>query len=142
MEVIEDSGSALDVSLHPLTIINISDHYTREKVGKNQIDARVFGALIGVQKGRKVEIFNSFAFLLKLKDNTYAIDDEYLATKIEQFKKVFEDYEVLGWYATGVKIFPYDPEVHVQLMKFNENPPIYYLILNLHKILENYLLPS
>ena len=54
---IKNSG-ALDVSLHPLVIVNISDHYTRSKVRNNE--ERVFGCLMGKQEGRKVEIFNSF----------------------------------------------------------------------------------
>jgi len=123
LNLLEESGSALDISLHPLVIINISDHYTREKVLKD--DVRVFGILIGSQKGRKVEIFNSFAFLLTLE---HAIDVEYLSTKIDQFKTVFEDYELLGWYSTSPNIQSYDMEVHQQLMKFNESP--LYLILD------------
>jgi len=125
--VIEDANSALDVSLHPLTIINISDHFTREKVTKGE-NTRVFGALIGLQKGRKVEIFDSFAFLLKKENGNYVVDTEYLSTKIDQFKKVFEDYECLGWYATGDHIESYDQEVHVALAKFNESP--LYLLLD------------
>jgi len=120
---LEESGSALDISLHPLVIINISDHFTREKVMKDK-DVRVFGILIGVQKGRKVEIFNSFAFLLKNEQ----VDNEYLSTKIEQFKKVFEDYELLGWYSTSSNIQSIDMDVHQQIMKFNESP--LYLILD------------
>jgi len=127
--VVEESGGVLDVSLHPLTIINISDHFTREKITKGD-SARVFGALIGSQKGRKVEIFDSFAFLLKNVNGSMVVDNEYFATKIEQFKKVFEDYELLGWYSTGKQVEPYDLEVHLQLMKFNESP--LYLLLDPH----------
>jgi len=129
---LEESGSALDISLHPLVIINISDHFTREKVTKDNV--RVFGILIGSQKGRKVEIFNSFAFLLG-KDNV--VDNEYLTTKIEQFKKVFEDYELLGWYSTSANIQSYDMDVHQQIMKFNESP--LYLILDPASILSREL---
>jgi len=122
LNLLEESGSALDISLHPLVIINMSDHFTREKVSKE--NARVFGILIGSQKGRKVEICNSFAFLL----TNNVVDNGYLETKIEQFKKVFEDYELLGWYSTSTNIDKYDMEVHQQIMKFNESP--LYLIMD------------
>jgi len=129
---LEESGSALDISLHPLVIINISDHYTREKVSKE--NARVFGILLGTQKGRKVEVSTSFAILLT-KENV--VDNEYLSTKIEQFKKVFEDYELLGWYSTSSNIQSYDMDVHQQIMKFNESP--LYLILDPLSILSREL---
>jgi len=129
ISTLSDAGSALDISLHPLVIINISDHFTREKVTKGE-NARVFGALIGSQNGRKVEIFNSFAFLLTSSNGSFVIDNEYFVTKIDQFKKVFEDYELLGWYSTGGRIESYDMEVQQQLMRFNESP--LYLILDPH----------
>jgi hypothetical protein len=54
------TGSLSNV-LHPLVVINISDHHTR--VRAQQPDApgqRVFGVLLGEQSGRRVEIANSF----------------------------------------------------------------------------------
>ncbi|KAF9612179.1 hypothetical protein IFM89_038367 [Coptis chinensis] len=72
------SSSGLTFKLHPLVILNISDHYTRVKSqsqfglvggtngasGSAQPPApRVFGCIIGIQKGRTVEIFNSFELL-------------------------------------------------------------------------------
>jgi len=65
------------------------------------------------------------------------VDNEYLSTKIEQFKKVFEDYELLGWYSTSSNIQSYDMEVHQQIMKFNESP--LYLILDPLSILSREL---
>lgn len=55
------SGAAqgsLDISLHALVVVSISDHYTRSFV-RSGAD-RVFGMLLGIQQGRKVEIFASF----------------------------------------------------------------------------------
>eukprot|EP01129_Flabellula_baltica_P001991 TRINITY_DN11871_c0_g1_i1.p1 TRINITY_DN11871_c0_g1~~TRINITY_DN11871_c0_g1_i1.p1 ORF type:complete len:305 (+),score=62.89 TRINITY_DN11871_c0_g1_i1:39-917(+) len=116
-----DKDSVLEISLHPLVIINISDHYTREKVNKKEDNTRVYGALLGVQKGRHVEIFNSFAFLLHGTDGSRKIDVNYFEEKISQFQKVYEDYELLGWYTTG-SVQPGDMEVHQQIMEFNEAP--------------------
>ncbi|CAI9088097.1 OLC1v1022336C1 [Oldenlandia corymbosa var. corymbosa] len=83
------SSSGLTFKLHPLVILNISDHHTRVKSQSQppQISSshassngggdsapassssapspppRVFGCVIGVQRGRTVEIFNSFELL-------------------------------------------------------------------------------
>ena len=61
------SAGSLSYALHPLVVINISDHATRvstqsriEQGGGAEGGARVFGVLIGEQSGRRVEIANSF----------------------------------------------------------------------------------
>ena len=48
--------------VHPLVIINISDHYTRMKCQQSDPSAaiRVIGILLGIQNGRDVEICTSF----------------------------------------------------------------------------------
>jgi len=115
--------STLNISLHPVVIINISDHYTRQKVRfPNQ--ARVFGALLGIQTGRKVEIFNSF----ELATTAAGIDNGYFAQKQEQIKMVFPSYDVLGWYSTGSEVLPNDLELNKQVLPFNESP--LYLLLD------------
>ena len=84
--------SVLSISLHPLVIINISDHHTRQKVN-SEGEPRVFGALLGVQKGRQVEIFNSFAFLLQDEQvdgkTKRLIDEQYFQEKIQQCIDVY-----------------------------------------------------
>lgn len=124
---IQDTYSALDVNIHPLVIVNMSDHYTREKVRKGE-QGRVFGALLGNQKNRRVEIVNTFAFLLSKDGDKYLIDSSYLETKIEQFMHLYDDLELLGWYSTGSTPQDYDMEVHEQLTQFNESP--LYLLLD------------
>jgi len=113
---------ALTILLHPLVIIHISDHWIRAKVQNNKENPRVIGALLGVQNGRNVEIFNSFELVFDVVDNVPVIEPKYLHTKLEQFKKVFPLYDFLGWYSTGQGVQPTDIEVHKQLMEMNESP--------------------
>jgi len=127
--VVEREGTgALNLMLHPLVIINISDHWTRMKVQSKKPNPRVIGALVGIQTGRNLEIFNSFELPYEVKDNNIIVKAEYLIKKSEQFKKVFKDYEFMGWYSTGTGVFPADMEIHKQISEFNENP--LYLQLN------------
>ena len=97
------SGSSVSVSLHPLVIMNISDHFTRVRV-QQQDDARlplgalllecmavhvyeppfvstVFGVLLGSQKGRSIEICNSFELVVS---DDRQLDREYFTSKEEQ----------------------------------------------------------
>lgn len=96
------SSSGLTFKLHPLVIVNISDHYTRVKsqtqpphINSNGSDGaaaatsppppppppRVFGCVIGVQRGRTVEIFNSFELLYD--PSTHSLDRSFLEKKQE-----------------------------------------------------------
>ena len=46
----------------------------------------VYGALLGVQKGRSVEICNSFELLVNAVDGQAVLDKEYFTAKEEQCK--------------------------------------------------------
>lgn len=128
--VIEKKDSALSVVLHPLVIINISDQYTRTRVQNNIENPRVIGALLGSQVGRNVEIFNSFELVHEIVDKNVQIDSKYLTKKQEQFRKVFPNYDFLGWYSTADSVVPADMDVHRSpvITEFNESP--LYLILD------------
>ncbi len=104
--VVEESaagGGGASIALHPLVILNISDQYTRQKAiaGGGTIE-RVAGCIVGVPENRRIEIANSFEVPFVAGDGGgLVMDIGFLRTKIEQFKKVFPHYEVLGWYSTG-----------------------------------------
>jgi len=115
---------AMDIALHPMVIVNISDHHTREKVrtGKQQ---RVFGVLLGLQSGRRIDIKNSFEILI---DDSRTIDKEFLQTRLQQYGRVFDTLEILGWYSTGKVVENYDLKIHQQIEQHNETP--LFLLLN------------
>ncbi|KAG0624917.1 hypothetical protein M758_2G013900 [Ceratodon purpureus] len=122
------SSSGLTFKLHPLVIVNISDHHTRSKA-QTQGGARpprVYGCVLGVQTGRTVEIFNSFELLYDPVADV--LDRAFLETKQEQYKKVFPKYDVLGWYSTGSDVQDSDMHIHKALMDINESPV--YVLLN------------
>lgn len=147
------SSSGLTFKLHPLVIVNISDHYTRVKSQMNPtaashnnnnnnntaaapnggdgvvsppIPPRVYGCVIGVQKGRTVEIFNSFELLYD--PSTHSLDRAFLEKKQELYKKVFPHFYILGWYSTGSDAEESDMHIHKALMDINESPV--YVLLN------------
>ncbi|CAL5013287.1 unnamed protein product [Urochloa decumbens] len=133
------SSSGLTFKLHPLVIVNVSDHHTRVKAqaacsGDSSSSSgtaaaqppRVFGCVIGVQRGRTVEIFNSFELVLDPVSGT--LDRAFLEKKQELYKKVFPDFYVLGWYSTGSDVQDTDMQIHKALMDVNESPV--YLLLN------------
>lgn len=121
--VMASSGTvgSVSVSLHPLVIMNISEHWTRIRAqeGKPQ---QVLGALIGKQKGRNIEIMNSFELMFDEIEGDVIIDKVYYHTKEEQFKQVFSDLDFLGWYTTGDSPDASDIKIHKQICEINESP--------------------
>lgn len=82
-------GGALSVSLHPLVLLTISDHFTRARLTtpatQQQFAPRVVGAILGTQKGRQVEVFNCFELIATVEGgNIKTIEHDYLKKKQEQ----------------------------------------------------------
>ncbi|XP_006819462.2 COP9 signalosome complex subunit 6-like, partial [Saccoglossus kowalevskii] len=113
--------ASVTVALHPLVIMNVSEHWTRIKAQEGK-PLQVLGALIGNQKGRNIEVFNSFELLFDEIDGNKIIDREYYNTKEEQFKQVFKDLDFLGWYTTGGLPDESDIKLHKQICEINESP--------------------
>uniref|UniRef100_A0A4W3H6T6 COP9 signalosome complex subunit 6 n=1 Tax=Callorhinchus milii TaxID=7868 RepID=A0A4W3H6T6_CALMI len=106
---------SVSVALHPLVILNISDHWIRMRSQEGR-PIQVIGALIGKQEGRNIEVMNSFELLSHSVEEKIVIDKEYYYTKEEQFKQVFKDMEFLGWYTTGGPPDESDIHVHKQVI--------------------------
>jgi len=87
----------LEILLHPIICVNISDHFTRAKFSNPK--PRVYGVLLGKQNGRRVELFNSSELILS---EDRIIDAEYMKTRLDQYNRVYEGNSILGWYAAGV----------------------------------------
>ncbi|OTF76199.1 COP9 signalosome complex subunit 6-like protein [Euroglyphus maynei] len=125
-------AATISVSLHPLVILNVSEHWTRIRAqecvqnGNNaqqqqQPQTKVFGALIGKQKGRNIEIMNSFELKSDIIDNAPVVDMDFYRSKEAQFKQVFAEMELLGWYTNGDSANKNDMIIHKQMVEINEN---------------------
>ncbi|KAI9256892.1 maintenance of mitochondrial structure and function-domain-containing protein [Sporodiniella umbellata] len=118
------SSSGLSISVHPLVLLNISDHYTRTKLQNPSIvqNGRVFGALLASQSGRSIDIVNSFELCHKGKENkTEVLDKEFLTYKLEQLKQVFPTLDFMGWYTIGTQPTDTDLSLHDQFLSINES---------------------
>ncbi|KAK2462032.1 hypothetical protein APHAL10511_006495 [Amanita phalloides] len=92
-----NTASGLSVSLHPLPILNISEHLTRRRLQTNTSNPFLLGALLGIQNGREVEIVNTFE--LAIVDDV--VDHTYLVSRRDQYKQVFPSLEFIGWYTVA-----------------------------------------
>jgi len=116
-----ENSSGLNLTLHPFVLINISDHFTREKFQKTSGNVKVIGALLGTQNGRAIEIFSSFEIPFTQTDDNIVIDEQFFLAKQVQYKQVFPNYDFLGWYSTGFYPTKYDIMCQQQFLKHNES---------------------
>lgn len=130
------NAGSVSIALHPLVIMNVAEHWVRTKAqhehnGNNGAPSssttsdqppRVLGALIGRQKGRNLEVMNSFELRFLFIDGNLIVDRDYYDSKENQFKQVFPDLDFLGWYTIGDSPTPEDIEIHRQICEINESP--------------------
>ncbi|GAA5961597.1 hypothetical protein JCM3765_002642 [Sporobolomyces pararoseus] len=116
----------LQVTLHPLPLLNISDHYTRQSLNTNNPNVRVVGGLLGTQQGRNIDIINSFELALVQQADTSSsqleLDHTYFTTRRDQFRQVFPSFDFLGWYTVGDSPSPSETQLHKQFFVYNESP--------------------
>lgn len=123
-------GVGANLLLHPLPILNISDHLTRARLqAGNDQGVRVYGALLGTQNGRELEIHNTFEFKVinAPQGNTESsqppkIEHDFFKRRQAQFKQTFPTFDFLGWYSNGPVPTAADINVHKQLSEYNETP--------------------
>lgn len=123
VNVMAESGTvpSVTISLHPLVIMNISEHWTRIRAQAGET-CQVYGALIGKQKGRNIEVMNSFELKTNISDGNVFINRDYYMTKELQYKQVFSELDFIGWYTTGETPTDKDLAIHRQIAEINECP--------------------
>ncbi|OJA20429.1 hypothetical protein AZE42_09472 [Rhizopogon vesiculosus] len=102
--------SGLSLSLHPLPILNISEHFTRLRLQSRSNSPFVLGALLGTQNGREVEIVNTFELATE-EGRDDLVDHGFLVSRRDQYKQVFPSLEFIGWYT----IAPVPTSRHIAL---------------------------
>lgn len=90
------------IQVHPLVIMNCADHCNRAKYIQTEDSPklqRVFGAILGNQHGKVIEIRNSIEIIYDLKNGK--IDEPFLKRRLAAYKKMFPHLDCLGWYSSG-----------------------------------------
>lgn len=110
------------ITVHPLVIVNISDHYTRQAARSATPNAaRAVGLLLGQVNGRVVEITNSFDLAFGVKGDSVVFDDghvDILQQKRGLYQTTFPELDVVGWYTTGRTVTATElATVHEKLVK-------------------------
>lgn len=78
----KSSDSGLQVALHPLVLLTISDYITRHTL-RNQ-KGPVVGALLGQQNGREITIEHAFECLLIEKDGETLLHKVWFEERLQR----------------------------------------------------------
>lgn len=78
----KSSDSGLQVALHPLVLLTISDYITRHTL--QQQKGPVVGALLGQQNGREITIEHAFECLLEEADNELKLSATWFTSRLQQ----------------------------------------------------------
>ncbi|KAJ7071509.1 maintenance of mitochondrial structure and function-domain-containing protein [Mycena amicta] len=118
--VLSNTATGLTLSLHPLPILNISEHLTRRKLQTNSSSPFILGALLGTQNGREVEIVNTFE--LAVEDGGELVDHGFLVSRRDQYKQVFPSLEFIGWYTVAQRPTARHIALHEQFTGYCSTP--------------------
>ncbi|KAK0665108.1 hypothetical protein QBC41DRAFT_328274 [Cercophora samala] len=137
----KSSDSGLQIILHPLPILEISDFITRGY--QRNFKGAVVGGLLGQQNGREITIEHSFSIKSVKKEGdggVYELDDEWFRQRLDQMKLVHKSpqLDLVGWYALVPKSGPtvLHLPIHHQISAVNESA----VLLGFH--LEDMLSPT
>ncbi|WWC91356.1 uncharacterized protein L201_006299 [Kwoniella dendrophila CBS 6074] len=129
--------SGLTINLHPLPILNVSDHLNRLRL-TSKGESEIIGALLGSETNREISIANSFELVYAAPEGdvdmgesstdpnrgsrTQKLDTAFMETRRDQYKQVFPTLDVVGWYSVGEQPSPEDVNFHQQFTQIIDTP--------------------
>jgi len=107
-----------EVTMHPLVLLSVADHYHRVARGTRK---RVVGVLLGTVHKGQVDCTNTFAVPFEedsRNPSVFYLDHNYLENMYELYRKVNSKERVIGFYSTGPQIRPNDLRIHNIVKRF------------------------
>lgn len=118
------SDSGLQVHLHPLVLLTISDHITRHAL--RQRNEPIVGALLGQQNGRDITLEHAFECqVVRGEQDAVLLHQTWFQDRLQQYKDVHKEpaLDLVGWFTTAPATGPelQHVPIHQQIIHdFNE----------------------
>ncbi|KAI9691429.1 MAG: hypothetical protein M1822_007500 [Bathelium mastoideum] len=114
--------TALQVQLHPLVLLTISDYLTRHTL--RQLDSPLIGAILGQQNGRDITMEHAFECKASLEKGCILMDTGWFAKRLEEYREVHKApaLDLVGGFVLGPTTGPVPAHLPVtqQLLHVNE----------------------
>lgn len=123
LSIHKSSDSGLEVHLHPLVLLTISDYLARHVLRRQQ--GPIIGALLGQQRGREIGLEHAFECSVAAQGDTVILNEVWFQDRLQQYKDVHKApaLELVGWFTTAPITGP-EPQhvsIHQQILKgYNE----------------------
>ncbi|KAL2055595.1 hypothetical protein ABVK25_003837 [Lepraria finkii] len=118
----KSSDSSLNIHLHPLILLTISDYITRHTLRRYQTP--IVGALLGQQNGRDITLEHAFECDLIQNNDQIQLHETWFKDRLQQYKDVHlaPALELMGWFTTTAVTGPEGIHVpiHQQILQQNE----------------------
>ncbi|KLJ10531.1 hypothetical protein EMPG_14079 [Blastomyces silverae] len=121
---LKSSDSGLQILLHPLVLLNISDHVTRH-IARQQ-KGPIAGALIGQQNGRTISLEHVFECnIITTSNGDSVLHEPWFEQRLQQFRDVHKDppLDLVGWFTLTPPTGPTATQLPIHqhiLQKYNE----------------------
>jgi translation initiation factor 3 subunit F len=114
-----------NVLISPVVVFNILDHFVRR--GENQ--ARVIGTLLGTinEEDGSVVISNSYP-VPHTETEQVVVNMEFHRNMMALYKKIAPDEVIVGWYATGSRLYDTSQLIHNFYWREMNAPPVHLLV--------------
>lgn len=95
------SDTPLNVQLHPLVLLTVSDYITRHTLRQQQ--GPVLGAIIGQQSGRNFTLEHAFECKFSDSSDGAVLDEEWFGQRLEQYRDVHKApaLDLVGMFMLG-----------------------------------------
>lgn len=120
----KSSELGLEVHLHPLVLLTISDYIARHVLRRQQ--GPIIGAILGQQSGREISLEHAFeCSVIPAQGDTVMLNEVWFQDRLQQYKDVHKApaLELVGWFTTAPITGP-EPQhasIHQQILKgYNE----------------------
>eukprot|EP01062_Namystynia_karyoxenos_P082824 TRINITY_DN9401_c0_g1_i1.p1 TRINITY_DN9401_c0_g1~~TRINITY_DN9401_c0_g1_i1.p1 ORF type:complete len:373 (+),score=147.77 TRINITY_DN9401_c0_g1_i1:84-1121(+) len=115
------SAKSAALTVDPLVMFCILDHFTRRDQGE-----RVIGTLLGSSVDGVLEVRSCFPVPHTETDGQLMFDLEYFRGMQELHQRVCTKDVIVGWYATGVSV--HAAQIHEHYAKKVSSPPLHLLV--------------
>lgn len=119
---------AAQIAVHPLVVMNMSDHWTRS----SKAGGVVIGILLGQTLNSKLSMITSFELLVDNRcESSVSIVEANAKEHMERLLEVFPGVDAVGWYTCGDKLSrEFHSTLHDRLTRMFENEAMLLLIMD------------
>lgn len=124
MPLVDEKFVQKQVSVAPLVLLSVVDHYNR--IAQNT-RKRVVGVILGDNSTDTIRISNSFAIPFEEDDknpDVWFLDHNYIESMNEMFKKINAKERLIGWYHSGPKLKSSDLKINDVFKRYTPNPTL------------------